>query len=242
MNLINGFIYNLKGLMLSLKTPRLLILGLIRFVVVIAFFIAVAGLVFAFHDDIVNHFWSKPDGFWMVLLWQIVSLLFSLLLLGVSSIIAFIISQLIFSLFVMDLMSRITERIITGEVKLPEIDLPWWKTFFFLIKQELLRAIIPILILLTITVLGWLTPLGPVLTFITPVAAAIFLAWDNTDLIPARQLKPFNERFFFLRKTFTFHLGFGLWFLIPFVNILMLSFAPVGASLYFIEYNKSISS
>ncbi len=241
MNLISGFTYNLKGLMLSLKTPRLLILGIIRFVVVIAFFIAVAGLVFVYHDDILNHFWSKPDGFWMVLFWRIVSFLLSLVLLGVSSIFAFILSQLIFSLFIMDMMSRITEKIMTGEVKLPNPDIPWWKTFFSLIKQELLRAIIPILILLALTMLGWLTPLGPVLTFVTPIIAAIFLAWDNTDLIPARQMKPFNERFFFLRKTFTFHLGFGLWFLIPIINIFMLSFAPVGASLYYIDYARSSS-
>jgi CysZ protein len=32
-----------------------------------------------------------------------------------------------------------------------------------------------------------------------------------------------------------FHLGFGLPFLIPVLNIVLLSFAPVGATLYFIE-------
>jgi CysZ protein len=70
---------------------------------------------------------------------------------------------------------------------------------------------------------------------LSAAAAVIFLAWDNTDLIPARRMVPFAQRFALLRRSLTFHLGFGLWFLIPVVNILFLSFAPVGATLYWVE-------
>jgi CysZ protein len=84
-------------------------------------------------------------------------------------------------------------------------------------------------------VLGWLTPLSPVTTIISALAAGVFLAWDNTDLIPARRLESFGGRFKFLVKNLGFHLGFGLWFLIPVLNIVFLSFAPVGATLYYIE-------
>ncbi|MFC1864184.1 hypothetical protein ACFL1Z_09570, partial [Thermodesulfobacteriota bacterium] len=62
-----------------------------------------------------------------------------------------------------------------------------------------------------------------------------FLAWDNTDLMPARQMIPFKTRFKLLSGNLLFHLGFGLWFLIPIVNILFLAFAPIGATLYLIE-------
>jgi CysZ protein len=82
---------------------------------------------------------------------------------------------------------------------------------------------------------GWLTPLGPFLTFGGPLVAAIFLAWDNTDLVPARRLYTFGERFQLLRRHLLFHLGFGLPFLIPLANVLLLSFAPVGATLYQIQ-------
>ena len=68
-----------------------------------------------------------------------------------------------------------------------------------------------------------------------PALAAVFLSWDNTDLIPARRLDPFGKRFKFLLKNLPFHLGFGLLFLIPVLNILFLSFAPVGATLYYID-------
>jgi len=90
---------------------------------------------------------------------------------------------------------------------------------------------------LLLIIVGWLTPLGPVVTVVSSAIAIIFLAWDNTDLIPARRLVPFGDRFRMLRRALPFHLGFGLLFLIPFLNILFLSFAPVGATLYFIDRN-----
>jgi CysZ protein len=80
-----------------------------------------------------------------------------------------------------------------------------------------------------------LTPLGPVITVLSSATAVIFLAWDNTDLIPARRQVPFGERFRILRRNLLFHLGFGLLFLIPILNILFLAFAPVGATLYYID-------
>jgi CysZ protein len=71
------------------------------------------------------------------------------------------------------------------------------------------------------------------------VAAGVFLAWDNTDLVPARRMMPFKERLKFLRQNLFFHIGFGLLFLVPWVNIIFLSFAPVGATLYYIDKEKS---
>jgi len=87
---------------------------------------------------------------------------------------------------------------------------------------------------------GFLTPAGPVIAAVSAVVAAVFLAWDNTDLVPARRMYSFKDRLGYLKKNLLFHLGFGLWFLIPFANILFLSFAPVGATLYYIENEKGI--
>ena len=131
-------------------------------------------------------------------------------------------------------MSRITEKISAGHEMATE-SIPLMKQFFFLIKQELPRTTIPIIITLLLMVLGWMTPLGPILTVVSTGIAIIFLAWDNTDLVPARRMQPFSKRFRFLMKTLPFHLGFGLPFLIPLLNILFLSFAPVGATLYYTE-------
>jgi CysZ protein len=123
---------------------------------------------------------------------------------------------------------------ITGSTTGPE-GATFLKQLAYLITQEIPRTIVPLLLVLVITLIGLFTPLGPFLAIISSCIAAIFLAWDNTDLIPARRMHPFNERFKALRKSLLFHLGFGLPLLIPILNILILSYAPVGAALYHLE-------
>jgi len=178
--------------------------------------------------------WSKPESRWLIWLWHVVSWLASLFLIGLSAIVSFIISQVFFSALVMDHMARITEVKITGSVKEPE-KLPLWKLFASVVLQEIPRSVIPLIVSLLIMVFGWITPLGPILTIVSSGLAILFLSWDNTDLIPARNLVPFKKRFGFLMKTIPFHLGFGLPFLVPILNIVFLSFAPVGATLYYLE-------
>jgi CysZ protein len=155
-----------------------------------------------------------------------------------STVMSYLVSQILFAVFIMDLMSRITEKMIVGAINEPG-NMPWWQQFLFLIKQEIPRATIPILLILLLTVIGWLTPFGPIVTLFASAAAVIFLAWDNTDLIPARRRVPFKKRFHILMRALPFHLGFGILFLIPLLNILFLSFAPVGATLYYLDkYNE----
>ena len=238
MSLIKGIRYNIRGLGMGLKTPRLLLLGAIRFVVVIIITIASASLILVYHQAILDFMWSKPESNWVLWLWHLLSWLLSALLVGLSTVLSYLVSQIIFSVLIMDLMSRITEASITGRVQVPS-NIPMWQQFLFLIKQEIPRTTIPVLLTMLLIIVGWLTPLGPVVTIISSAIAVIFLAWDNTDLIPARRLVPFGERFRELRRTLLFHLGFGLLFLIPFLNILFLSFAPVGATLYFIDQNEN---
>jgi CysZ protein len=234
MNLFDGLAYNYKGLKLGVKTPSLLFWGLIRFAVIVALTIAAAGLVLAYYQEILNLIWMQPESSWIVWLWHLVSWFVALILVGLSAVVAFLVSQLLFSAVIMDVMSRITEQRLSGREKEAR-QMPWLKYFFNLLKQEIPRVVIPVLIALVLIILGWLTPLAPVVTVISSLAAGIFLAWDNTDLIPARRLEPFGSRFKFLLKNLGFHLGFGLWFLIPGLNIIFLSFAPVGATLFYIE-------
>ncbi|MFZ0242607.1 MAG: EI24 domain-containing protein [Desulfobacterales bacterium] len=234
MDIVKGISYQLRGLMLALKTPKLLMLGLIRLILVVALTALAAGVILYHHDEIMSLIWVKPASAWLVWLWHVVSWLLAALLTLVAVIVAYLLSQLLFAVIIMDAMSRITERLLTGGELSPQTR-PLVQQYFFLFKQEIPRTTLPVLITLVLMALGWLTPLGPVLTLITSAAAAIFLSWDNTDLVPARRMRPFPERFRFLKKTLGFHLGFGLLFLVPFLNILVLSFAPVGATLYYIE-------
>ena len=238
MNLFSGIKYNLQGLSLGLKTPRLLLLGIIRFMVVIIITILSAGLILVYHQEIINLMWNKPANLWIIWLWYLLSWLLSAVLVGCAVVLSYLVSQILFSVFIMDLMSRITEKNVTGSIREPS-KIPWWQQFLFLIKQEIPRTIVPVLLSLVLIGLGWLTPLGPIVMILSSAAAVIFLAWDNTDLIPARRMTPFKDRFRLLMGTLPFHLGFGILFLIPLLNILFLSFAPVGATLYYIEKYRS---
>jgi len=234
MNLFSGIAYNFRGLKLGVKTPGLLVLGLVRVVIIVVITLVTAALILEYHQEILNLIWGRPESPWLVWLWRLVSWLVALLLVGLSTVLSFLISQFLFSVFIMDAMSRITEQRITGGEKASR-HVPWFKYFFYLLRQEIPRAVIPVMILLLLMIVGWFTPLSPLLTVVSSLLTGIFLAWDNTDLVPARRLEPFGSRFKFLLRHFNFHLGFGLWFLIPGLNILFLSFAPVGATLFYVE-------
>ena len=238
MGFLNGLLFNLRGLRLGLTTGKLLFWGLVRFLLLVLIMALLTGVILAYHQDLMSLLWTKPESRWFIWLWHLVSWLASLFLIGLSAIVSFILSQIFFSALVMDHMARITELRTTGTVREPE-KLPLWKLFVTVILQEIPRSLIPLIVSLLILVFGWITPLGPVLTILSSAIAIVFLSWDNTDLIPARNLVPFKKRFGFLMKTIPFHLGFGLPFLVPILNIVFLSFAPVGATLYYLEKQKN---
>lgn len=232
--LIDGIRYNLRGIWLGIRTPKLLLLGLVRFFIIVLLTVVSAGLLLYYHETILSLVWTRPDSPWLLWLWHLVSWLVSVLLAGVATVVAYFISQVLFSVVIMDAMSQITERISTGQT------LETGRTsilgdFFFLMGQEIPRAILPVSASLLLMMLGWLTPIGPVFAILSALTAVIFLAWDNTDLAPARRHEPFGERFRFLLRHLPFHLGFGLLFILPVFNILSLSFAPVGGTLYYTD-------
>jgi CysZ protein len=237
MNFFSGISYNLRGLWLGIKTPKLLVLGLIRVALVLIITIISASLILVYHKEILTLIWVKPSSQWVLWLWYVISWLLSLFLVGLSAILSYLVSQILFCVIIMDYMSQVTERLMVGPENRTE-KVPMVRHFLYLIKEEIPRTILPVLITLLLMVLGWLTPLGPVVAIISSGIAAIFLAWDNTDLVPARRLYPFKKRFKLLLTSLTFHLGFGLPFLIPILNIFFLSFAPVGATIYYTDKHR----
>lgn len=234
MDVVRGISYNVKGLLLGLRTPKLLMLGLLRFVVVILLAVAAAGTILIYHGEIMGLLWTRPESVWLIWLWYLLSWLLALVLTALGAVVAYLVAQLLFCVLIMDLMSRITERQVTGSLKDP-LDVSLFQQMIYLIRQEVPRTVIPVLIALIVMGLSWLTPAGPIMTIISPLAAGAFLAWDHTDLVPARRLYPFKDRFRMFYRNFLFHLGFGLLFLVPVANLVFLSFAPVGATLYFTD-------
>jgi CysZ protein len=237
MGLLDGIRYNLKGFWLGLKTPKLLALGLLRFAAVLILTGLGIGMLLFYHQEIMNLLWAKPESRWILWLWHLLSWILAGVLIALAAIISYLVSQILFSALIMDYMSRITEQMLSGQAKGPA-GIPVRQQFFFLIGQEIPRAVLPVLLSLILMALGWLTPLGPLLTIMGPAVVVIFIAWDNTDIIPARRREPFKKRLVYLLKNVPFHLGFGLLFLIPVLNLVLLSFAPVGATLYVLQSDR----
>jgi CysZ protein len=153
---------------------------------------------------------------------------------ALSTVASYLLAQVLFAVLIMDWMSRITERMTTGR-NVVEADLPVIGQMLFLVRQEIPRAVLPLLLGMVLMIAGWLTPVGVVTALISAGITAVFLAWDNTDLLPARRMVPFGDRWRMLMRSLPFHLGFGLAFLVPVLNVLFLSFAPVGATLWALE-------
>ncbi|WP_321492600.1 EI24 domain-containing protein [uncultured Desulfobacter sp.] len=237
MELIEGIRYNIKGAALALRTPSLLILGLIRFAAVFLLALVLSGMVLYWHNDILSMIWQMPESRWLIWLWHIVSWILTIMLMAFSMLSSYLIAQVFFCVFIMDYMSRITERMVLGR-ETPGAHTSIFGMFGYLIRQEIPRALLPVLISVALMVIGLFTPVSLVIIAVSSVAAGVFLAWDNTDLVPARRMVPFKDRLGFLKKNLFFHIGFGLLFLVPWINIFFLSFAPVGATLYYIDNQK----
>ncbi|ACN15549.1 hypothetical protein HRM2_24550 [Desulforapulum autotrophicum HRM2] len=238
MDLFKGLLFNLRGLVLGLRTPRLLVLGMMRFLIVVGLALFFSGVILFWHQEVLNFVWTMPESGFLFFLWQAVSWLLSVFLAGVACLFSYLVAQIFFCVFLMDTMSRITERMVTGVESGPR-HVSALTMVVHLLLQEIPRAFIPLAAMVVLIILGLLTPFGPVIALISSLVATTFLAWDNTDLVQARRLDPFQVRFSKFKRTLLFHMGFGLWFLIPWVNIIFLSFAPVGGTLYAIENKKN---
>jgi CysZ protein len=207
---------------------------LLRFAVILMLTVLFSGMILLNHDAILSGIWAMPDSGFLVYVWYLTSWLLSLVLAAVSVVVAYLVAQVCFNVFIMDYMSRITEKIVLGK-EISAADSSWFRTAVYLVAQEIPRAVIPMIITLAVMAAGFFTPLGPVILVVSAVTAGVFLAWDNTDLLPARQMRPFRDRWALLRRNLGFHIGFGLLLIVPWLNILTLSFAPVGATLYHIH-------
>ena len=158
MSFVSGILFNLKGLWLGIRTPRLLFLGLLRLLAVVVLTIVFSGFILVYHGEILSLVWTRPESQWVVWAWHLVSYLLSFFLVALSGVLSYLLAQVLFAVVVMDLMSRITERMITGAVQDPPGISPL-RLLAFLVVPEIPRAILPVLLTLSAMVLGWFTPL-----------------------------------------------------------------------------------
>ena len=88
MNLYYGLKYNIRGVAMALKTPKLLVLGILRFAIVLFFTLFLSGLVLYWHNEILTMIWTMPESGLLLYLWKAVSWILSLFLAGVAMVLS----------------------------------------------------------------------------------------------------------------------------------------------------------
>jgi CysZ protein len=61
-----------------------------------------ASLILVYHQEILSLIWAKPESRWILWLWYAFSWLLSLVLVGLSAVISYLVSQILFSVLIMD--------------------------------------------------------------------------------------------------------------------------------------------
>ena len=86
MDILRGIQLNFRGLLLGLRTPRLLLLGLLRFLAFLVIGVGAAVVFFAYHQEIIQLIWAKPESLRVLWLWYLAAWLLSLVLLALTSV------------------------------------------------------------------------------------------------------------------------------------------------------------
>ncbi len=148
--------------------------------------------------------WQMPESRWLIWLWHLVSWILTFYIDGVFHVVSLILfPRFFFCVFIMDYMSRITERMVLGH-EAPSPHTSIFGMFLYLIRQEIPRAVIPVLISVAVMIIGLFTPVSLVIITLSSLVAGVFLAWDNTDLVPARRMVPFKARLKISKRKFIF--------------------------------------
>jgi CysZ protein len=238
-----GFFYGLwchiEALKIFRQKKSLIFWASLRFITLIVLFVILSAIAISNNREVLQLLWLKPQNYFLVILWYLLLFITSIILMFAAGIISYIISQILFGVLIADHMSILTESIVTGKITNPQMSLGH---LIFLIKQEIPRTFIPLITTSAIMVFGWILPLGVVLVVASVLLSCLFTAWDYTDLVPARALYSFKERFGMFKKDILGHLGFGLPFAVPFLNVLLFSMGPVSGTLFYLRKHKDGAS
>ncbi|MCA1787039.1 MAG: hypothetical protein LC657_13785, partial [Desulfobacteraceae bacterium] len=89
MDFFRGIQYNIQGMTLSLRHPKLLWLGLLRFAVILMLTVLLSGMILLNHDAILSGIWALPESGFLVYVWHLVSWLLSMVLAAISVVVAY---------------------------------------------------------------------------------------------------------------------------------------------------------
>jgi CysZ protein len=220
----NGFRAYPRGVAWLKSHPGHLAVLFLPLVLGIVAFVTCFGLLFSYDDQLVAMMLpAKPDSWWAVGLYYIGWFFLDATLVVFGAILALGITSII-AAPIYDFVSQAVERELTGKV----VQTVGWTQFLSALVSEFKKILF--IFCLTIILL-----FIPVLNVISIAIAALLLGWDFFDYPLSRRGWPLKQRLRLVRREGWRILGFGVWLVIPFVQVLFMPLAVVGGTMLALE-------
>ncbi|MBC7661920.1 MAG: EI24 domain-containing protein [Chitinophagaceae bacterium] len=184
-----------------------------------------AGLLFLkYHSALLSFFLFEPGQSW----WWVILYYAALLLFHVTALIAILLVGLIVSnVIASPLYERISQAIEDDMFPGIRVELSFWQSFRG-VPEEFKKMVL-------IGILSLALFLVPGLNVLALLGTAFLVSWDFYDYPLARRGLSFAERLQLARSDVWAMLGMSLWFLIPFVQVILVPMAVVGGTLLSLE-------
>jgi len=228
-NFARGLVFHLKGIRFGLGHFSFLSLSLLPFVLTLVLY---AGGLYLFSlsvDDLLRAVWdfdpqnsSRAFNWLHTLYWYSVTIVLYAVVLVVLFYLFIVLANIVASPFYDHLAGKY-QRLRLAERGLPPVPGPQ-TSLLKILWEEIKKAVFMLAVPL---VFFFIPVVGAPLAFVT---AAVFIAWDYIDFSLSRDHPLFRTRMKAVWRYKFYFLGFGIPLLVPFVNLLLIPFAILGAT------------
>ena len=221
---VHGFKTYLRGVGWLRRHPRYLILLMVPMLIGLSFVVAALTWFSSYDQTLLG--WilpAKPEVWYWVMLHHVVELILYVAVFVLSLITALLLTSIISSP-IYEIVSVAVERDFTGGHVASQGFWESFKTVIVEMKKVFLILLISVILLFI-----------PGINIISTVVAAFLLGWDFFDYPLSRRGWKLRERMSFVGSEFWSVLGFGIWLVIPFAQIVMLPLAVAGGTILNLE-------
>lgn len=235
-----GFRFHRKGIRFGFSHPSFLILSVLPFLVTLVLYIFAFYMFVDHADDLLQMVWQPEAGesSWIVgwLHWAYIHIVKWILYIVVLIIMfyTFIVLSVVLASPVYDFISTKYERVYYQDALEGEATTSG-KGLLTILKEELKKAVLMLIIPIPLI---FVPVVGTLLSFLV---ASVFIAWDFADFSLSRDSPLLRDRMRAVWQHKWSLLGFGSPLLIPFVGLLLVPFAILGATTLYFDRMKLAS-
>jgi CysZ protein len=235
-----GSKFHARGIRFGFGHPSFLILAILPFLVTLTLYIFAFYVFVDYSDDLLQMVWNPETGesSWIVgwLHWTYTHIVKWILYLVVLVIMfyTFIVLSIVLASPIYDYISAKYERVYYQNAPEGEAASSG-KGLLTILKEELKKAVLMLMIPIP---LFFVPVVGTLLSFLV---ASVFIAWDFADFSLSRDRPLLKDRMRAVWQHKWFLLGFGSPLLIPFLGLVIMPFAILGATTLYFDKMKQVS-